>query len=188
MLRCPTPSPKPGPRQLIPASCERPSAPARCARRPAGSRSPCATTGSRASAATATTSSATATSARRAPRCKQLHEDPDRLRRPLVKRDGAPRRGDAGTRRSPRSSACSCRSSSATAATPSAVYLGNPTAHNLSPPAVPAARCCKALGHPATRFSASTVDQMPQAGVGRLHVRHRAQRARCPTSTAPTTC
>ena len=63
---------------------------------------------------------------------KQLHEDPDRLRRPVVKRDGALRGGRAGTRRSPRSSGGSSRCSTSTAATPAAVYIGNPNAHNLA--------------------------------------------------------
>lgn len=90
---------------------------------------------------------------------KQLHEDPDRLRRPLVRRDGAfvevdwdeawrvvaeglhgvvDRHGRDAT----------------------AVYLGNPGAHNLAPLFFTRS-VIKGLG---TRnvFSASTVDQMPK--------------------------
>lgn len=90
---------------------------------------------------------------------KQLHEDPDRLRRPLIKRDGVhvevtwdeayreierrllPLRGTHG-------------------ADAVGVYLGNPNAHTISG-AVFTRPLLQALG---TRnlFSASTVDQMPR--------------------------
>ena len=48
-----------------------------------------------------------------------LHEDPDRLRRPLVRRDGDARRGELGARHSPRSSGASRPSSPSTAPMPS---------------------------------------------------------------------
>jgi anaerobic selenocysteine-containing dehydrogenase len=90
---------------------------------------------------------------------KQLHEDPDRLRRPLVRRDGAlvevtwaeawraVHEGLTGViERHGREAV--------------AVYIGNPTAHN------PAASMfirpfVQALGT-RNRYSASTVDQMPK--------------------------
>jgi anaerobic selenocysteine-containing dehydrogenase len=94
---------------------------------------------------------------------KQLHEDPDRLRRPLVKRDGqhvevswdeawkAVRDGlaqviDAHGRSS------------------LAVYMGNPGAHNLASMTFNRA-VNLALGS-FNRFSASTVDQMPKHVAG----------------------
>ena len=90
---------------------------------------------------------------------KQLHEDPDRLRAPLVKRDGvfhevtwdaAWRAVEEGMR--------AVRAQHGPGAF--AVYLGNPSAHNLG--AMTYNRSVlRALG---TRnlFSASTVDQMPK--------------------------
>ena len=89
----------------------------------------------------------------------QLHEDPDRLRRPLVKRDGlhvevswdeawaeVEQRLGGVIERHGRESL--------------AAYVGNPNAHNLSPMTFSRA-LLTALG---TRnlFSASTVDQMPR--------------------------
>ena len=90
---------------------------------------------------------------------RQLHEDPDRLRRPLVKRDGvhvevswdeAWRAVDDGLRgvieRHGRESL--------------AVYLGNPTAHSLS--AMMFSRSLLTSVGTRQRYSASTVDQMPR--------------------------
>ncbi len=90
---------------------------------------------------------------------RQLHEDPDRLRRPLVKRDGvhvevswdeAWEAVDEGLRgvieRHGRESL--------------AVYLGNPTAHSLSAMMFNKA-LLTGLGT-RQRYSASTVDQMPR--------------------------
>lgn len=90
---------------------------------------------------------------------KQLHDDPDRLRRPLVKRDGqhvevewaeawdeiAGRLTDIVEQHG--------RESIAT-------YLGNPGAHNMAP-MMYNRTLLQALGTK-RRFSASTVDQMPK--------------------------
>jgi anaerobic selenocysteine-containing dehydrogenase len=90
---------------------------------------------------------------------KQLHDDPDRLRRPLVKRNGrhvevswaeAWQVVDEGLR----------RVIDSTGRASTAVYLGNPSAHSLS--AMLYNRVLlQALGT-RLRFSASTVDQMPR--------------------------
>jgi anaerobic selenocysteine-containing dehydrogenase len=90
---------------------------------------------------------------------KQLHDDPDRLRLPLVKRDGVhvevswPEAWavvDEGLRR-----VIDTHGRQSTA-----VYLGNPSAHSLS--AMTYNRVLlQALGT-RMRFSASTVDQMPR--------------------------
>lgn len=90
---------------------------------------------------------------------KQLHEDPDRLRRPLVKRDG--RHVEVSweeawaeiERRLPPLLDEHGRSASA-------VYVGNPTAHNLS--AMLYSRMLLTGLGTRNRFSASTVDQMPR--------------------------
>ena len=63
---------------------------------------------------------------------KQLHEDPDRLRRPLVKRDGAFVEVELGRGvRRDRARACS-RCSTQHGRDAAAVYIGNPNAHNLA--------------------------------------------------------
>jgi anaerobic selenocysteine-containing dehydrogenase len=90
---------------------------------------------------------------------KQLHDDPDRLRRPLVKRDGVHvevswaeafaevERGLMGViDRHGRDSL--------------AVYVGNPTAHNLS--SMLYSRVLLTGLGTRHRYSASTVDQMPR--------------------------
>ncbi|MFM2071940.1 MAG: hypothetical protein RLZZ623_2203, partial [Actinomycetota bacterium] len=90
---------------------------------------------------------------------KQLHDDPDRLRRPLVKRDGVHvevdwpeawaevERGLLGVmERSGRESV--------------AMYLGNPSAHSLS--AMLYNRSVMQAVGTRQRYSASTVDQMPR--------------------------
>jgi anaerobic selenocysteine-containing dehydrogenase len=90
---------------------------------------------------------------------RQLHEDPDRLRRPLVRRDGVHvevswdeawsvvERGLTGViERHGRESL--------------AVYLGNPTAHSLS--AMTFSRAVLTGMGTRNRYSASTVDQMPR--------------------------
>ncbi len=90
---------------------------------------------------------------------KQLHEDPDRLRRPLVKRDGqhvevtwaeafqeVDRLLGTVIERTGRQSI--------------GVYVGNPTAHNLSA-SMYVRTLINAIGTK-NRFSASTVDQMPK--------------------------
>ena len=90
---------------------------------------------------------------------KQLHEDPDRLRRPMVKRDGvhvevswpeawqAVAEGLGG--------AIDRHGREALAA-----YVGNPTAHSLS--AMMFSRVLLTGLGTRNRFSASTVDQMPR--------------------------
>jgi len=90
---------------------------------------------------------------------KELHDDPDRLRRPLLKRDG--RFVEVGwdeafaevARRLPAIAAQHGKDAVA-------VTLGNPIVHKL-PLSLSAARLVRALG---TRhvFSASTLDQMPK--------------------------
>src|SRR6476661_5534878 len=90
---------------------------------------------------------------------KQLHEDPDRLRTPMIKRNGV---HEVATwdeawaeiaRRLPpileRHGRDSC-----------AVYVGNPTAHNLA--AMLYSRAVTRGVGTDYRYSASTVDQMPK--------------------------
>jgi anaerobic selenocysteine-containing dehydrogenase len=90
---------------------------------------------------------------------KQLHDDPDRLRRPLVKRDGVHVEVDwdeawaVVADRLPQVLAEHGRESVG-------VYLGNPSAHNLSA-LLYNRSLLQALGT-RRRFSASTVDQMPR--------------------------
>lgn len=90
---------------------------------------------------------------------KQLHEDPDRLRRPLVKRDGVhvEVEWDEAWAEVERllSGVIEQHGRSSLAA-----YVGNPNAHNLAPMTFSRA-LLTSLG---TRnvFSASTVDQMPR--------------------------
>ncbi len=90
---------------------------------------------------------------------KQLHDDPDRLRRPLVKRDGVHVEADWDEAwaiiadRLPHIIGEHGRESVAT-------YLGNPSAHNLSA-LLYNRSLLQALGT-RRRFSASTVDQMPR--------------------------
>src|SRR5947209_10204049 len=90
---------------------------------------------------------------------KQLHDDPDRVRTPLVKRDGAlvPATWEEAfaeiERRLPPILAEHGRNSCA-------VYVGNPTAHNLA--AMLYSRAVLRGVGSAYRYSASTVDQMPK--------------------------
>ena len=117
---------------------------------------------------------------------KQLHDDPDWLRRPLVKRDGALRRGRRGTRRSPRSSAGSLPVVDEHGRDAVAVYVGNPNAHTLAGllylrPADPGAR------HP-QRVLGQHRRPAAEGGGVRPDVRRRRSPSRCPTSTAPTSC
>lgn len=90
---------------------------------------------------------------------KQLHDDPDRLRRPLVKRDGVhvevswPEAWDEVAGRLTEIIEQHGREAVAT-------YLGNPGAHNLAP-MIYNRSLLQALGTK-RRFSASTVDQMPK--------------------------
>ena len=106
---------------------------------------------------------------------KQLHEDPDRLRQPLVKRNG----------RHVEVSWAEAFAEVDRLLVPIierhgrdavAVYLGNPTAHNLSPQIFNRV-LLQGLGHPEPL---QRVHGRPdaQAGGRRLHVRHRSQRAR----------
>ena len=99
---------------------------------------------------------------------RELHEDPDRLRTPLVREPGGELRAGLvgrGVRRDRPPPAR--RSRPSTAATRSAAYIGNPIG------AQPRARCStarvllKALRHAQRLLSASTVDQYAQAdGLG----------------------
>ncbi len=90
---------------------------------------------------------------------KQLHDDPDRLRRPMVKRDGVHVEVDwdeawaVVADRLPAVIAEHGRESVA-------VYLGNPSAHNLGA-LLYNRSLLRGLGT-RRRFSASTVDQMPR--------------------------
>jgi anaerobic selenocysteine-containing dehydrogenase len=96
---------------------------------------------------------------------KQLHDDPDRLRRPLVRRDGElvevswDEAFEAVAEGLGRVLADGDRNAVA-------VYIGNPAAHSLGP-TLYGTPVLKALG---TRniFSASTVDQMPKQVAGGL--------------------
>jgi anaerobic selenocysteine-containing dehydrogenase len=90
---------------------------------------------------------------------KQLHDDPDRLRKPLVKRDGVhvevewDEAWHVVAERLPAILGEHGRESVA-------VYLGNPGAHNLS--AMLYNRSLLSALGTRRRFSASTVDQMPR--------------------------
>jgi len=90
---------------------------------------------------------------------KQLHEDPDRLRRPMVKRDGVhvevswPEAWEAVAEGL--GGAIDRHGREALAA-----YVGNPTAHSLS--AMMFSRVLLTGLGTRNRFSASTVDQMPR--------------------------
>ena len=94
---------------------------------------------------------------------KQLHEDPDRLRRPLVKRNGVHVEvsWDEAWQvvRDGLASVIDAHGRSALA-----VYMGNPGAHNLASMTFNRA-VNLALGS-FNRFSASTVDQMPKHVAG----------------------
>ena len=89
---------------------------------------------------------------------KELDADPDRLRTPLIRRDGrfVPATWDEAMAEIDRGLGAVLREHGRHAV---AVYLGNPNAHHLSGLYMPA--LVKAIG---TRnvFSASTVDQMPK--------------------------
>ncbi|MDO8391188.1 MAG: molybdopterin-dependent oxidoreductase [Actinomycetota bacterium] len=90
---------------------------------------------------------------------KQLHDDPDRLRRPLVKRDGVHVEvewGEAWAVIAERLPAV-LRDHGREAV---GVYMGNPCAHNLGPMLYNRS-LLQALGT-RRRFSASTVDQAPR--------------------------
>ncbi len=108
------------------------------------------------------------------PALKHLHDDPDRLREPMIRRGATWERvgwGEAFAeidRRLPPIIRTHGRDAVA-------VYLGNPSAHLLSAHAVPA-RAAARLG---TRnlFSASTVDQMPKQVERGLMFGTRAERA-----------
>ena len=93
------------------------------------------------------------------PALKQLHEDPDRLRRPLVKRDGHHVEVDwpEAWREVARLLTPVVEEHGRNSV---ALYLGNPSAHSLS-----AALYLRSLAHGLgtyNRFSASTVDQAPK--------------------------
>jgi anaerobic selenocysteine-containing dehydrogenase len=90
---------------------------------------------------------------------KQLHEDPDRLRAPLVKRNGqwAEVSWDEAFAEVERRLLPVIEAHGRDAV---AIYLGNPTAHNIEAN-VYVAHLIAALGT-GHRYSASTVDQMPK--------------------------
>jgi anaerobic selenocysteine-containing dehydrogenase len=90
---------------------------------------------------------------------KQLHEDPDRLRAPLVKRDGqwAEVSWDDAFAEVERRLLPVIKAHGRDAV---AIYLGNPTAHNIEAN-IYVAQLIGALGT-GHRYSASTVDQMPK--------------------------
>ena len=90
---------------------------------------------------------------------KALHEDPDRLRQPLVRRDGELREASwAEAWQAVEDGLAPLLEQHGRNAV--AVYLGNPSAHNLSAN-VYAPVFLKALGSQ-NIYSASTVDQMPK--------------------------
>ena len=90
---------------------------------------------------------------------KQLHDDPDRLRRPLIRRDG--RHVEATW---PEAWAAIEQGLGATIARHGresiGIYVGNPTAHSLS--GMLYSRALLVGVGTRQRFSASTVDQMPR--------------------------
>ncbi|HUF33681.1 MAG TPA: molybdopterin-dependent oxidoreductase [Acidimicrobiales bacterium] len=97
---------------------------------------------------------------------RQLDEDPDRLRTPMIKGDDGvhrPATWDEAfaevARRLPAVVDANGRDAVA-------IYVGNPNAHNLSPMLYNAA-LIRALGT-SNRYSASTVDQMPKQVAGGL--------------------
>ena len=92
---------------------------------------------------------------------KQLHDDPDRLRTPLVSATAASSTRSRGTRRSPRSSAGCCRSSSAHGRD---ARRGLPRQPERAQPRrlLVRPRRCSRRSAPRNVFSASTVDQMPK--------------------------
>ena len=90
---------------------------------------------------------------------KQLHDDPDRLTRPLVRRDGELREASWEEAFAAVDEGLS-RVLEAGGRDAVAVYLGNPSAHSLGP-MVYGAAFVKALGSK-NIYSASTVDQMPK--------------------------
>ena len=96
-------------------------------------------------------------------------------------------RGDAGTRPSPRSSGGLPPIIEEHGRDAVAVYLGNPSVHNLAGLALRPRRCCRRSAR-TNVYSASTVDQMPKQVSAGLMFGDGAQRSRSPTSTAPTTC
>ena len=118
---------------------------------------------------------------------KALHEDPDRLRTPLVRgADGEHREATWDEafaeidRRLPPLIAehGPQQPSRSTSATRRRTALG---------PLLYGRVLLKALGH-AQHLLGEHGRPVPQAARVRAHVRHRAHRRRCPTSTAPTTC
>jgi hypothetical protein len=115
---------------------------------------------------------------------KDLHEDPDRLRAPLIKRNGEFVEVSPGTRPSPRSSGA-CRRCERMAAMrwPSRWATRRRTRSGCC---LPFARLAKALG---TRnvSSASTLDQMPKQLSSGLMFGHWLSVA-VPDIAAPTTC
>ena len=119
---------------------------------------------------------------------KALHEDPDRVRRPLRRACGRPLRAGRlgrGVRRDrPAARARSSREHGTRRGrrVPRQSERAQPRRAALS-----AGVLLQALG---TRnvFSASTGRPDAEAGVGGAHVRRRRSAFPCPTSTAPTTC
>ena len=116
---------------------------------------------------------------------KQLHEDPDRVRTPLIKRDGDFVRGDLGrgVRRDRAPAAADHR-------------RARPGQRRRSTSAIRARTASAALLYgrfvfkglgSGNLFSASTVDQRPKELSAGLMF-GLPSRSRCPTSIAPTTC
>ena len=90
---------------------------------------------------------------------KQLHDDPDRLRRPMIRRDG--RHVEATWDEAWAAIEHGLGATIARHGRESiAIYVGNPTAHSLS--AMLFARALLTGVGTRNRFSASTVDQMPR--------------------------
>ena len=116
---------------------------------------------------------------------KQLHEDPDRLRTPLVRRDGelVEATWDEAFEEIDRRLSPLLAEHGRNAV---AVYIGNPNAHNLSSLAVRPGLAARArLAEHLLGVARST--RCPSRS-RRADVRHDAVACRCRTSTAPTTC
>ena len=115
---------------------------------------------------------------------EDLHDDPDRLQPPLRRAGDALDGASAGTRRSTRSPRRLAEVQRAHGRDAVAVYLGNPTVHNLG--AADFGPCsCRARSARTNRYSATSVDQLPHMLAALADVRPPAADARSPTSIAP---
>ena len=121
---------------------------------------------------------------------QRIHEDPDRLRQPLVRRGDDPATATWEEVSWPEAYAEIERGLlpiiEKHGRDAVGVYLGNPNAHTLG------RRALRAAAAPRTRHEEPVLGEHgrpdAQARVERAAVRQRARDSRSPTSTAPTTC